>query len=384
MTGVAGDRLSHQLAFLRAADGLKSVTRANALMDGTRRENTAEHSWHLALWALVWGAPDPAIPMALLHDLIEVHAGDHPIHLPQDYAAIAMLERAAADRLYPLLPDDQGQAFRALWESFEAATTPVARTVRTLDSAQPLMQELGNVAQTDVDRDIARALLTTGRTASLANDWPALYAYSIGLLDRTCPTLDPDTAARLRFLAEADRLKTVLRATTLFDGSRRENSAEHSWHLALYALTLAEHAARPVDTARVIAMLLIHDLVEIDAGDVPVHAAGRDHAAHALIEARAAHRIFGLLPAAQGAALLALWQEFEAATSDDAIFAKALDRVQPVMANLATGGGTWPAYRVTRAQLQTRVGAQVLRGAPAVWQALEPAIDAWFAASAQS
>ena len=376
----ASDRLSRQLAFLSEADRLKSVVRANVLMDGSRHENSAEHSWHLALWALVFGAPPAAIQMALLHDVVEIDAGDHPIHLPQDHAAIAIKERAAADRLYPILPADQATTFRAVWEDFEDGTSSAARTARMLDMAQPLMQELGNAAQTEVERDIIRALLATGRPAALADDWPDLYTYALGLLDRTGARLDADTTARLRFLAEADRLKTELRATTLFDGSRRENSAEHSWHLALYALTLAEHAVRPVDTDRVIAMLLIHDLVEIDAGDLPIHTAAADRNAKAADEARAATRLFGLLPRDQGAALHALWTEFEAAISDDAVFAKALDRVQPVMANLATRGGTWLSYNVTRDQLETRVGDKVRRGAPALWDAILPQIDAFFTA----
>ena len=373
------DRLPRQLAFLSEVDRLKSVVRANALMDGSRRENAAEHSWHLALWALIFDAPPAAIRMALLHDVVEVDAGDHPIHLPQDHAAIAIKERAAADRLYAILPDDQNARFRALWEEFEAGETRAARAIRMHDMAQPLMQELCNVAQTEVDRDIIRSLLATGRPAALANDWPALYAYGLGLLDRTGQRLDAQTTARLRFLAECDRLKTELRATSLFDGSRRENSAEHSWHLALFALTLAEHAIRPVDTDRVIAMLLIHDLVEIDAGDQPIHTAAADAGLKDAAERAAARRIFGMLPAPQGNALHALWQEFEAAQTDDAIFAKALDRVQPVMANLATGGGTWPTYHVTRDQLQTRVGDKVQRGAPAIWAALLPRIADHFA-----
>jgi putative hydrolase of HD superfamily len=377
----AADRLTRQLAFLSEADQLKSVIRANALMDGSRRENAAEHSWHLALWGLIFDAPAATINMALLHDIVEVDAGDHPIHLLQDHAAIAIKERAAADRLYAILPDDQAALFRGHWETFEDAVTPAAQTARMLDMAQPLMQELLNLAQTDIDRDIIRALLATGRPAALADDWPELYAYALGLLDRTGPRLDADTAARLRFLAEADRLKTELRATTLFDGSRRENSAEHSWHIALYALTLAEHAINPVDTDRVIAMLLIHDLVEIDAGDLPIHTTASDQGAKEAEEHAAAIRLFGLLPATQGKVLHALWHEFEAAETDDAIFAKALDRVQPVMANLATGGGTWPTYNVTPAQLHTRVGTKVQRGAPAIWAALEQQITDWFDAA---
>lgn len=172
------------------------------------------------------------------------------------------------------------------------------------------------------------------------------------------------------FLNEADRLKSVLRATTLVDGSRPENSGEHSWHLTLYALVLADQAAPGVDITRVIQMLILHDLVEIDVGDVPIHSAnGLAHASADTIaaEQRAADRIFGLLPPDLGQRFRALWDEFEAADTPDAIFAKSLDRVQPVMANLMSGGGTWKTYNVTAEQLDTRVGAKIARGAPALW-----------------
>lgn len=184
--------------------------------------------------------------------------------------------------------------------------------------------------------------------------------------------------AQLAFLTEADKLKSTLRATTLCDGSRRENSGEHSWHIALYALVMAEHATQPVNIHRVIQMLLIHDLVEIDAGDSPIHGS-HDPAEIAMIEQAAANRIFGLLPLDQAASFRALWDEFEAAETDDAIFAKSIDRVQPVIANLETDGGTWPEYNVTADQLHSRVGVKVERGAPALWEALRSRIDDWFA-----
>lgn len=177
-------------------------------------------------------------------------------------------------------------------------------------------------------------------------------------------------AAQFAFLTEADRLKSVLRATTLGDGSRPENSGEHSWHLALYALVLADQAAPGVDINRVIRMLLIHDLVEIDVGDVPIHSAdGQAHGSADVLaaETAAAHRIFGLLPDDIGIPLLALWQEFEAAETQDAVFAKSLDRVQPVMQNIASGGGTWTTYGVTYDQLESRVGVKIAKGAPGVW-----------------
>jgi len=188
-------------------------------------------------------------------------------------------------------------------------------------------------------------------------------------------------AAQFAFLNESDRLKSVLRATTLVDGSRPENSGEHSWHLALYALVLADQAAPGVDINRVIRMLLIHDLVEIDVGDVPIHSAnGQAHASAETMaaEARAADRIFGLLPNDLSGDLQALWEEFEAAQTPDAIFAKSLDRVQPVMANLMSGGGTWVAYDVSFNQLESRVGVKIAKGAPGLWDWIRVKAVSWF------
>ena len=187
--------------------------------------------------------------------------------------------------------------------------------------------------------------------------------------------------AQFAFLNEADRLKSVLRATTLVDGSRPENSGEHSWHLALYALILDDQAGPEVKIDRVIRMLLIHDLVEIDVGDVPIHSQnGQAHASAATqaAESQAADRIFGLLPKDLGTDLRALWEEFEAAESPDARFAKSLDRVQPVMANLMSGGGTWTTYNVTSDQLDARVGVKIAQGAPALWSWVREKTRAYF------
>lgn len=181
--------------------------------------------------------------------------------------------------------------------------------------------------------------------------------------------------AQMAFLAEAEKLRTILRATPIGDGSRQENSGEHSWHIALYALILGEHAPEGVQIDRVIRMLLIHDIVEIDAGDVPIYAqTAEGQIATEEAEHRAAERIFGLLPADQAQDLLDLWREFEAAESADAIFAKSLDRFQPPNLNLASGGGSWKTYNVTYETLDVRVGAPVRRGAPALWDWIAPHI----------
>jgi putative hydrolase of HD superfamily len=172
--------------------------------------------------------------------------------------------------------------------------------------------------------------------------------------------------AQMRFILAVDALKGVLRQTPIADGSRQENTAEHSWQIALAATVLAEHADEPVDTGRVVAMLLVHDLVEIDAGDMFVYADAEARAAQELAEAAAAERIFGLLPADQGSVLRALWQEFEAKASAEARFAKAIDRLLPMVLNKAAGGGSWKLHGIhpdrTRALVEDhmRAGSSLL------------------------
>lgn len=185
--------------------------------------------------------------------------------------------------------------------------------------------------------------------------------------------VDTDLAGRLRFIFEIDRLKSVLRRNLVADASRNENSAEHSWHLAMVAIAMAPHAAEPVDIERVIRILLVHDIVEVDAGDVDIYdVAGRQ--AKEAEEIAAADRIFALLPESDGAALRTLWDEYEARATPEARFAYACDRLQPLMLNLATGGATWHARGVTSAQVKAVNGAMA-EGFDGVWPVAERLID---------
>src|SRR6516162_5590899 len=161
---------------------------------------------------------------------------------------------------------------------------------------------------------------------------------------------------QIRFVLEADLLKTVARQSRIADGSRHENSAEHSWHLAVMALALAGHAPPGTDLARVVAMLVVHDMVEIDAGDLFVYADSAALARQAEAERTAADRIFAILPDPQAAAVRALWDEFETRRTPEARFARALDRLQPMLLNMRTGGGTWVAHGVTLEQVLAKVG----------------------------
>lgn len=179
---------------------------------------------------------------------------------------------------------------------------------------------------------------------------------------------------QLAFLRELDKLKGVSRRISLIDRSRLENSAEHSWHLGAMAITLAEYAPAGTDIGRVVEMLLVHDVVEIDAGDTFAF----DTAANvgkAERETVAAERLFGLLPGEDGRRLRALWDEFEEGETPTARFANALDRLQGLLMNDAPGdGGTWRIHGVSKTQVLTRM-APIQSGAPALWPAVLEAVE---------
>ena len=160
-------------------------------------------------------------------------------------------------------------------------------------------------------------------------------------------------ARQVAFIAEIDKLKHVQRQTILLDRSRRENDAEHSWHLAMMVLLLAEHSDQPINSLRVLKMVLIHDLVEIDAGDTYAY---DDDAHHdkAQREQAAADRLFAMLPEDQALEFRTLWDEFEERATADARFAGAVDRMQPLLHNCLTEGQTWKTHGVRRGQVIDR------------------------------
>ncbi|EGR2300502.1 HD domain-containing protein [Vibrio parahaemolyticus] len=179
---------------------------------------------------------------------------------------------------------------------------------------------------------------------------------------------------QLALLIELDKLKSVLRRTRVKSAEGRlENSGEHSWHVALMAVLMEEHANAPVDICRVMKMLLIHDVVEIDAGDTFVYdtAATKEQAEK---EIKAAERLFGMLPTDQGQELLALWLEFEAAQSDDAKYAKALDRLIPMLLNYHTNGQSWKENSVTREQALT-INKRIEFGSVTLWNKVKELIE---------
>ena len=161
-------------------------------------------------------------------------------------------------------------------------------------------------------------------------------------------------AEQIGFLLEMDKMKNVYRRTRVLHEDRSENDAEHAWHLAMLAIVLQEYANEPVDLAKVLTTVLIHDVVEIDAGDTYAYdAAG--NATKAEREQKAANRLYGLLPPEQGAYLRQLWEEFEAQSTPEARFANALDRVQPLMLNYSKHGESWLSHGTRREQVEGRI-----------------------------
>lgn len=159
---------------------------------------------------------------------------------------------------------------------------------------------------------------------------------------------------QIAFLLELDKMKNIYRQTRVLHEDRAENDAEHAWHLAMLALVLHEYANEPVDVKTVLATVLIHDIVEIDAGDTYAYdTAG--NATKALREQQAADRLFGMLPAEQGTYLRKLWEDFEAQATPEARFAAALDRIQPLMLNYAKHGESWKTHDVRREQVEGRM-----------------------------
>lgn len=160
---------------------------------------------------------------------------------------------------------------------------------------------------------------------------------------------------QLTFLREIDKLKTIFRRSPLIaDTSRLENSAEHSWHLSLFAITLAEYAKEPINLTKVLKLVLLHDLVEIYAGDTYAYDEAGQASAHER-ELKSAHTLFGMLPEDQRDELMALWHEFEEGNTAEAKFAITIDRLQPLLQNYLTGGISWKKHSIVRSQVAKRM-----------------------------
>lgn len=177
---------------------------------------------------------------------------------------------------------------------------------------------------------------------------------------------------QLDFIKEIDKIKYIQRKTRLFNSDRNENDAEHSWHLAVMAIVLAEHSNEKIDLLKVLKMVLIHDIVEIDAGDTFLYDTKKDHH-NTEAELMAAKRIFGMLPKAQADELIAIWEEFEEGITSEAKFAHSLDRLEPVLQNDSNAGGTWAEHDVPQERVVTKV-CVINEGSNMLWSHAEKLI----------
>ncbi len=178
---------------------------------------------------------------------------------------------------------------------------------------------------------------------------------------------------QVAYIHEIDKIKYIQRKTRLFNSDRRENDAEHSWHLAVMAMTLAEHSNEQVDILKVLKMLLIHDVVEIDSGDIFLYDTIVNHD-NTDAERKAAERIFGLLPEAQADEFMAVWEEFETGETPEAKFARSMDRLEPILQNVSNKGGTWMEYNVDYKTVINKVSG-IQKGSSAIWDFTKTLID---------
>lgn len=182
-----------------------------------------------------------------------------------------------------------------------------------------------------------------------------------------------DLVKQINFIKEIDKLKYIQRKTKLFNSDRHENDAEHSWHLAMMTLILAQHSDVPVDVLKVLKMVLIHDIVEIDAGDTFIYDTSKNHT-NTEEELIAAQRIFGLLPAEQAKEFIAVWKEFEEGVTDEAKFARSMDRLEPLLQNTSNNGGTWKEFNVDYQKVYDKKKA-IKNGSASLWKYAEHLIN---------
>lgn len=178
---------------------------------------------------------------------------------------------------------------------------------------------------------------------------------------------------QVAFIKEIDKLKYIQRKTKLFNSDRNENDAEHSWHLAMMAIVLESHSDKTIDILKVLKMVLIHDIVEIDAGDTFIYDTVKNHT-NTYEELLAAQRIFGLLPEEQAAEFIAIWQEFEDGKTDEAKFAKTMDRFEPLLQNTSNNGGTWAEFDVPYQKVYDKKVA-IKEGSSTIWNYAENLIN---------
>jgi len=405
---IEDQRLAQQIAFVMEMDKLKAVERMTKITCLDRFENDAEHSWHVAIMALVfekYAAADVnierVVKMLLIHDVVEIDAGDTYIYGDSDPQEQFEKELAAAKRIFGLLPTEQADELLALWQEFEARESADAKFAKAIDRLSPFIyygftsdgrwveqgvndqmvrEQMACVAEASpILGQLVELLIETYKAFGTLRDVkspdvaPVLRTDELTAHMHQLVFVDPELSQNIHFIMEMDKLKTIIRQTQLVSVDRLENDAEHSWNLAVMAVVLQEYANTQIDLLRVLKMLIVHDVVEIDAGDAPLH----DPAAQVGKEEKeiaAAVRLFGMVPEPIGPELHSLWQEFEAHETGDAQFGRSMDRLSPLLYNFYTKGERWSKFGVTGEIVKNRL-VVIDDGATKLWNLAESVIE---------
>ena len=399
------EHLLQQVAFIHEIDKIKYIQRKTRLFNSDRNENDAEHSWHLAVMAIVLAQHSnesidtlKVIKMLLIHDVVEIDAGDIFLYDTVLNHDNTEAERKAAERIFGLLPAEQATELTAIWEEFEAGETPEARFARSMDRLEPLLQNVSNKGGTWREYNVGYDQVVQKKSI-IKQGSQVLWAFAKTLIDESAEkgflekrikeegqtgrpqeqylniaTIDFEhLLQQVAFIHEIDKIKYIQRKSRLFNSDRNENDAEHSWHLAVMAIILAQHSNESIDILKVVKMLLIHDVVEIDAGDIFLYDTVLSHD-NTEAERKAAERIFGLLPPEQATELIAIWEEFEVGETPEAKFARSMDRLEPLLQNVSNNGGAWREHNVKYEQIMQKNGV-IQYGSHTLWNFAKTLVD---------
>ena len=385
--------LHDRLAFFLATDALKETRRANWIYSRQRHESVAEHSWHALLLAMLFAdaAPDGinhnhVRDLLIVHDLVEVYAGDTSIWNDEHVVnEAARREMVAGERLMAMLPDDVLPRFDPLWREFQAQESEEARFARAIDTLHPVIMAWAEGAQGHGNVTITPASVLERKRPTIETYphlWGCLLHILQGAVDRGM--LDPDDVVvrgtgdeievspglhayleRLDFFLVADKLKEVQRANRIHIVSRFETVAEHSWHAMLLAMLFRDIALDGTDHDRVGDLLIIHDLVEVYAGDTPLWNTELQQS-EVERELDAAHRLLGLLPDIDRERFEALIHEFLVQQTSEARFARAIDSLHPLVISWTDGGFGHPEHAFTPTWLIERKRPPI-EPFPALW-----------------
>jgi len=382
--------LHDRLAFFLATDALKEIHRANWIYSRQRHETVAEHSWHVLLLAMLLAdaAPDGVDhdhvrDLLVVHDLVEVYAGDTPLWDDALQPGSEEREMLAGERLMALLPADVAPRFDPLWREFQAQETEEARFARAIDTLHPVLMSWSPGGHGHSHGDITPARLFDRKRPTIEaypHLWDCLLHTVQGAV--SCGMLPPDHVVergrivhlspesqefldRLDFFLIADRLKEVRRANRIHTVSRYESVAEHSWHAILLSMLLQDIAPEGTDHSRVCALLVVHDLVEVYAGDTPLWNTELQ-GSETERELEAAYQLLGHLPKDVRDHFDALINEFLNQETGEARLARAIDSLHPLVMSWTEGGFGHPEHNFTPTWLIERK-RPTIESFPALW-----------------